>query len=101
MSTPAPAQVRAYAYRAAVPVFPNFTKVMKVKCNDKRITKFFVAFLPKRSQQPGRGARERPFSSFNPNRSLGFVKLCAYAWQIALRPTEGVAGYCEAMRKDR
>ena len=65
------------------------------------MTKFFAAFLPKRSQQPSRGARERPFSSFNPNRSLGFVELRAYAWQIALRPAEGVAGYGEAGRKDR
>ena len=39
--------------------------------------------------------------SFNTNRSLGFVKLRAYAWQIALRPAEGVAGYGEAGRKDR
>jgi len=74
---------------------------MKVKCNDKRITKFFATFLPKRSQQQGRGVRERPFRTFNPNRSLGFVELRAYAWQIALRPAEGVAGYGEAGRKDR
>ena len=39
--------------------------------------------------------------SLNPNRSLGFVKLRAYAWQIALRPAEGVAGYGEAGREDR
>ena len=32
---------------------------------------------------------------------LGFVKLRAYAWQIALRPAEGVAGYGEAGREDR
>ena len=33
--------------------------------------------------------------SLNPNRSLGFVKLRAYARQITLRPAEGVAGYGE------
>jgi len=37
----------------------------------------------------------------NPNRSSGFVKLRAYAWQIALRPAEGVAGYGKAGREDR
>ena len=37
----------------------------------------------------------------NLNWSLGFVKLRAYAWQIALRPAEGVAGYGEAGREDR
>ena len=36
-----------------------------------------------------------------PNRSSGFVELRAYAWQTALRPAEGVAGYGEAGRKDR
>ena len=39
--------------------------------------------------------------SLNPNRSLGFVKLRAYARQIALRPAEGIAGYGKAGRKDR
>ena len=33
--------------------------------------------------------------SLNPKRSLGFLKLRAYAWQITLRPAEGVAGYGE------
>ena len=33
------------------------------------------------------------FPLLNPIRSLGFVKLRAYAWQIASRPAEGVAGY--------
>ena len=37
----------------------------------------------------------------NLNRSLGFVKLRAYAWQIALRPAEGVAGYGEVGWEDR
>ena len=40
-------------------------------------------------------------SPYNPNRSLGFVKLRAYARHIALRPAEGVAGYGEAGREDR
>jgi len=41
------------------------------------------------------------FAAFNPNLSSGFVKLRAYARQIALRPAEGVVGYGEAERKDR
>jgi hypothetical protein len=41
------------------------------------------------------------FPLLNPIRSLGFVKLRAYAWQIALRPAEGVAGYGEVGREDR
>ena len=44
---------------------------------------------------------KRRANCFNPNRSLGFVKLLAYAWQTALRTTEGVARYGEAGRKDR
>ena len=44
----------------------------------------------------------RPVSAaFNPNLSSGFVKLRAYARQIALRLAEGVVGYGEAERKDR
>ena len=38
---------------------------------------------------------------FNPNLSSGFVKLRAYARQIASLPAEGVAGCGEAGRKDR
>ena len=34
-----------------------------------------------------------------PKSVLGFVKLRAYARQIALRPAEGVAGYGEAGRE--
>ena len=30
-----------------------------------------------------------------------YLKLRAYAWQIALRPAEGVAGYGKAGREDR
>ena len=46
----------------------------------------------------GNATRAAPLTQ---NRSSGFVKLRAYAWQIALRPAEGVVGYGEAERKDR
>ena len=40
-------------------------------------------------------------TAFNPNRSLGFVKLRAYARQIVLRSAEGVVSYGKAGREDR
>ena len=46
----------------------------------------------------GNATRAAPLTQ---NRSSGFVKLRAYAWQIALRPAEGVAGYGKAGREDR
>ena len=40
-------------------------------------------------------------AQLNSTQALGFVKLRAYARQIALRPAEGIAGYGKAGRKDR
>ena len=48
-----------------------------------------------------RTCKQQKRDVLNPKRSLGFVKLRAYAWQIALRPAEGVAGYDEAAREGR
>ena len=63
---------------------------------------FFVPIPRPAVQLPlrpaGNATRATPLTQ---NRSSGFVKLRAYAWQIALRPAEGVAGYGKAGREDR
>ena len=48
-----------------------------------------------------RTCKQQKRDVLNPKRSLGFVKLRAFAWQIALHTAEGVAGYDEAAREGR